>query len=70
MNNFTTLYRVNYKAEPPNLGMIERIYGGEPVVDVMLDFETILFSKLYLPIMPSVILEEVNKQRPEPEETD
>ena len=69
-NNFTTLYRVNYKAEPPNLGMIERIYGGEPVVDVMLDFQTILFSKLYLPIMPSVILEEVNKQRPEPEETD
>ncbi|UCG17284.1 MAG: hypothetical protein JSV19_04475 [Phycisphaerales bacterium] len=69
-NRFTTLYRVNYKAEPANLEMAGRIYGGEPVVDVMLDFETILFSKLYLPIMPDIILGEIGKQRPEPEEAD
>jgi len=66
-NSYTTLYRLVYQAEPPNLDMEGYIYGAEPVVRVVMDFERILYSKLYLPLMPDDVLKELGKQRPEPE---
>jgi hypothetical protein len=65
-NSYTTLYRIDYRAEPPNLDMEGYIYGGEPVVRVMMDFEKILYSKLYLEWMPDIVLADLGKQRPEP----
>lgn len=67
-NKFTTLFRVQYEVEPPNLRMEGKIYGGEPVVRASMEFETLFFSKLYLPIMPDVVLAELGKKRPEPTE--
>lgn len=66
-NSYTTLYRLFYQAELPNLGMEGYIYGPEPAIRVEMDFERILYSKLYLPLMPDEVLTEVGKQRPEPE---
>lgn len=65
-NNFTTLLRIAYVAEPPNLSMVGKIYGDEPAVNVVMDFETCLFSKLYLDLMPDEILASVAKTRPAP----
>lgn len=64
---FHTPLNVTYERTPPNLPpMTGRIYGDEPAVTVTIDFETVFFSELYLPIMPDEILARLNKQRPEP----
>jgi hypothetical protein len=65
-NNFTTLLRIAYVEEPANLAMEGKIYGDEPAVNVVMDFETCLFSKLYLDLMPDEILKSVGKVRPQP----
>ncbi len=66
-NSYTTLYRLDYQVEPPNLRMEDYIYGSAPVVRAEMNFERILYSKRYLSLMPDVVLNELGKQRPEPE---
>ena len=63
-NKYTTLYRIQYQAVPPNLTMQGKIYGGVPAVNVTMEFETLFFSKTYLPLMPDDVLTELGKQRP------
>jgi hypothetical protein len=63
--NFHTPLRVSYQAVPANLSMQGKIYGDEPVVKLVVDFETVFFSELYLPLMPDKILEGLGKTRPE-----
>jgi len=60
--------RVSYDAIPPNLEMRGKIFGEDPVVELTVDFETVMFSELYLPLMPQEILDRVGKQRPEPKD--
>lgn len=69
-NGFDTPLRVSYEQVEPNVTMEGKIYGDEPVVAMDVDFETIFLSELYISMMPDKILEELNKQRPEPESTE
>lgn len=64
-NQFTTLFALRYQVEPPNLAMVDRIYGGEPAVGVFMEFEKIMFSKPYLGMMPDPVLAQLGKERPE-----
>jgi hypothetical protein len=65
--NFHTPLAVSYKqVEMPDVAG-GRVYGEEPVVEVTIDFETVMLSAFYLPLMPDSILESLNKRRPEPE---
>ena len=68
--SFHSPLRVEYEAVPPNLTMEGIIYGDEPVVTLTVDFETVFFSDLYLPLMPDKILEELGKKRPQPPESE
>lgn len=56
-DRFHTVLRVSYEAEPPNIDMVQKIYGSEPVVNVIIDFETTMFGDLYRPLMPDLILD-------------
>lgn len=51
-NRFHTLVRVAYSAVPVNREFKGKIYGSEPVVSVVLDFETILLGELFRPMIP------------------
>lgn len=66
--SFSTPLSVSYSDMEPNTSMTGKIYGDEPVIELTVDFETVMFSDLYLDIMPDPILELVNKQRPEKKE--
>lgn len=56
-NKFHTLLRTAYVVVPPNRDMHGKIYGPEPVVNVVLDFETILLGDVFRPMMPTVVCE-------------
>lgn len=58
-DRFHNVIRVAYEVNPPNIDMVGKIYGSEPVVNVVIDFETIMFGDLYRPMMPDVILDEL-----------
>ncbi len=51
-DSFHTLLRVSYVAVPPNRKAVGKIYGSEPTVNVLLDFETILLGELFRPLVP------------------
>ncbi len=56
-DQFHTVLRVSYETEPPNIDMVQKIYGSEPVVNVIIDFETVMFGELYRKMMPDLILD-------------
>lgn len=60
---------VQYESLPLNAEMVGKIYGEAPVVLATIEFETVFFSELYLPLMPDPILTLLGKQRPEPPPT-
>lgn len=51
-NSFHTLLRASYERVKPNRRMVGKIYGSEPVVNVVMDFETIMLGEIFLPLMP------------------
>lgn len=57
-NGAHTLLRVAYKAVPPNKEMTDKIYGSEPVVNVVMDFETIMLGDVFRPLMPAAVCEQ------------
>ncbi len=66
-NRFHTLLDIEYEFDPSvleTLDMTGKIYGGEPVVVVMMDFETIFLGDIYRRMMPDAILERLGVQRP------
>ncbi len=70
---FHTLLRVAYRAVPPNREMVGKIYGEEPTVMVVMDFETIMLGTVFRPLMPSEICESERYEYitcPEPEGED
>lgn len=52
-----TLVRVSYKAVPVNKNFTGRIYGSEPAVTVILDFETVMLGEIFRPQMPDAVCE-------------
>jgi len=56
-NSFHTLLRVAYEAVPPNKDLTGKIYGPQPTVNVVMDFETIMLGDLFRPLMPTAVCE-------------
>ena len=56
-NTFHTLLRVAYHAVPVNRDMVGKIYGPEPAVVVVMDFETVMLGEVFRPLMPRVVCE-------------
>ncbi|MFQ5589781.1 MAG: hypothetical protein ACE5HE_01330 [Phycisphaerae bacterium] len=54
-NSFHTLLRVAFKTVPPNKGMHGKIYGTEPTVNVVMDFETHMLAEVFRPMMPQEV---------------
>jgi len=52
-----TLLRVSYEAVPPNKSMTGKVYGSEPAVNVVLDFETVFLGDLFRPLIPESVCE-------------
>ena len=67
-NNFHTPLNVQYKAVAPNTEMTGKIYGDAPVVELTIDFETVMFFEFYGNLMPDEILKTLNRKRPEKKE--
>jgi len=67
-DRFYAPLRVVYRVEMPNLGMSGKIYGKDPVVRLVVDFEASYFGDVYRRWMPDVILEEIGQERPKEEE--
>lgn len=55
-DRFHTLLRMSYKTVPPDGRMRGKIYGDEPVVNVVFDFETIMLGEKFRRMMPDLIL--------------
>ena len=66
-DRFYTPLRVAYRVVPANLGMTDKIYGEDPAVTLVMDFEAYYFADIYRRLMPKVILEELGAERPEDE---
>ncbi len=68
-DSFHTLLRVSYQAIPPNRRMVGKIYGSGPVVNVVMDFETVLLGDVFRRLLPRSVCEFHEIPCPEPEET-
>lgn len=74
-NSFYTLLRASYQAVPPNREMRGKIYGTEPTVLVVMDFEAVMLGEVFRPMMPLEVCEALAEEGydidcPEPEEED
>jgi len=69
-NSFHTLLRVSYEAMPPNRDMVGKIYGSEPVVNVLMDFETIMLGGVFRPLIPTLVCEEYEINCPKRKESE
>lgn len=52
---FHTLLRVSYVEVPPNRNVRGKIYGSDPTVKVVMDFETVLLGEVFRQFMPESI---------------
>lgn len=65
-----TLDRIAYEAVRINRTMVGKIYGSEPTVTVVMDFETIMLGEIFRPLMPTAYCDEFDiicPERPEEE---
>lgn len=56
-NSFQTLLRVSYKNVPVNKTMTGKVYGAEPTVLVVMDFESVMLGEVFRPLMPTEVCE-------------
>lgn len=56
-NRFHALLRASYQAVPTNKKFVDRVYGSEPTVNIVMDFQTVLLNSIYLPLMPDEVLD-------------
>ncbi|MHC4067026.1 MAG: hypothetical protein ACYSUI_21325, partial [Planctomycetota bacterium] len=71
-DNFHTLLRVAYEdmsKNPDNWAMTDKVYGSEPAVRVVMDFETVFLGDLYRPLMPDATRAELGLGEREEDET-
>jgi len=70
--NFHVPLRVAYAALQPNRMMKGKIYGSEPTVIAVIDFETIMLGEVFRPLMPDLVCDNYAHidcpERPEVEE--
>lgn len=66
--SFHTLLRVSYARVEPNRKMQGKIYGAEPTVNVLFDFETIMLGNVFRCLMPPSICEDYEIPCPTPQE--
>lgn len=69
-NRFHALLNIQYVYERDkfeNLKMEGRIYGADPTLTVVMDFESIFFGDLYRCMMPDEVLERIKKKCPDRE---
>lgn len=67
-NRFHTLLRLSYEAVPVNRRMRGKVYGDDPTVLVIMDFETIMLADPYRCWMPPSVREVLSVECPrEPE---
>ena len=64
-NSFQTLLRVAYKAVPVNKSLTGKVYGSEPTVNVVMDFETVLLGDVFRPLMPKAACDKYEIKCPE-----
>ncbi len=69
-NSFHTPLRVAYRAVAPNRKMVGKIYGAEPTVNVVIDFETIMLGEVFRRLMPDEVCEYYEIRCPKREEAD
>lgn len=77
-NRFHTCLRISYKAVPPNKQMRGRVFGSQPVVNAVLDFETVFIGvgagegdeafTMFRRMMPLVVCDKYAVTCPEPAE--
>jgi hypothetical protein len=67
-NSFHTLLRVSYEAVPTNRKMVGKVYGSEPTVAVVMDFETIMLADVFRCWIPPSVCEFYEIPCPSPEE--
>jgi len=65
---FHTLLRVAYKQVLPNKRMVGKIYGADPVVNVVMDFESVMLGEIFRKWMPLEVCDQYEIACPEPEE--
>jgi hypothetical protein len=68
--SFYTLVRAAYKEVPPNLSLTGKIYGSEPAVNVVLDFEFVMVGGLFRQWMPAEVCERFGITCPESKAAD
>lgn len=56
-DSFHTLLRISYESVPFNRRMIGKIYGSEPSINVVMDFETIMLGELFRKYMPASVID-------------
>ncbi|MDO8632215.1 MAG: hypothetical protein Q7R41_17160, partial [Phycisphaerales bacterium] len=54
-NSFYTLVRAAYKEVPPNLSLTGKVYGSEPTVNVVLEFEFVMLGEIFRKWMPKEV---------------
>jgi hypothetical protein len=64
-NSFRMLLRVAYKAVPVNKSLTGKVYGSEPTVNVVMDFETVLLGDVFRPWMPKAVCDKYEINCPE-----
>jgi hypothetical protein len=64
-NKFYTLLRTAYQTVPPNRKMWGKIYGSEPTVLVVLDFEVIMLGSVFRELMPQEVCDRFEIECPE-----
>ncbi len=57
-NRFHVPLRIAFKAVEPNRRWHGKIYGSAPVVNVVMDFETMLLGEVFRPWMPQAVCED------------
>ncbi len=65
---FHTLLRIAYSQVTANKNLIGKIYGADPVVSVVLDFESVMLGEVFRKWMPQEVCEQYEINCPEPEE--
>ena len=69
-NSFHTLLRVAYVAVPPNRDMKNKVYGSEPTINVVMDFEFVMLGKVFRDFIPTMVCEDFSIPCPPREETE
>lgn len=69
-NSLHTLLRIAYEVVPPNRDLDGKIYGAEPTVNVVMDFEVIMLGTVFRKVMPQEICDYYEIPCPAPEGAD